>query len=206
LAEALIGVLLLYLAGAGFWIWLCLGFRKTGLWGVLGKGALQVSGVCFFFGVIQGGLIDAAITAAFPPVFWWSLRWYGHFQPFLSELAWRVAPYGAVALLGALALKQFRGWSVGIAFGAALIAAVFLGDQVSREHMCEAAAKRGFGAFHRNSFAWSLRTAPQEFQFELHAYAETGGQRLGWSYRELDWYELPAGAWGEVSPPMFNCP
>ena len=142
----MIGALLVYLAGAALWIWLCLGFRKTGLRGVLGKGALQLSGVCFFFGVIQGGLFDAVVTAAFPPVLWWSLRWYGHFQPFLTELAWRVWPYGAAALLGALALKRFRGWSVGIAFGAALIAALFVGDQVSWEQMCEAAAKRGFRA------------------------------------------------------------
>ena len=72
--------------------------------------------------------------------------------------------------------------------------------------MCEAAAAQGFASFQRNGLMWSLANAPQEFQFDLHARAEAGGQVLGWSYSEMGWYVVPAGAAQNVgSGAMTDC-
>ena len=83
---------------------------------------------------------------------------------------------------------------------------MFVGDRVSKAAMCEAAIKRGFSEFRRNSFRWSLANTPREFQFEIHATAKVEGQRLGWSYRDMDWYVIPEDASADVAGSTLSCP
>jgi hypothetical protein len=95
--------------------------------------------------------------------------------------------------VASLAVRRLRVWTPLLAGLALMIAAVLSGDQVSHEAMCRAAAARGIQQFQRNSFTESLTAGPGT-QGAVHAFATAGGQRLGWSYRLMDWYPLPDGA------------
>lgn len=172
------------------WLWLCAGFRRGGWRGALGIAALQLSGLCLVYGILRGQPMAGLYTATFPPLAVAELVSLAQFPGLLGELAWKVAPYAVVVLVGCLALRFLRVWAAGLAVLAAMIAVVGLGDQVSREAMCEAAARHGLTSFQRSGFAWSL-SAGQETAGGVHGFANVAGRRLGWSYRAMDWFELP---------------
>jgi hypothetical protein len=157
--------------------------------------------------VLRGSISGGLMMAAMPPfALLMEFPRFAEFRPFLTEVAWGVAPFAEGALVVCLLVRPLRMWSLGIPLLAALIAAVFVGERVSKEAMCQAAIKRGFSEFRRNSFRWSLANTPQEFQFDIHASAKVDGQRQGWSYRDMDWYVIPNDAWGAVTAATFSCP
>ena len=172
------------------WLWLCAGFRRGGLRGALGVAALQVSGLCLVYGILRGQPMAGLYTATFPPLAVVELVSLAQFPQLLADLAGKVAPYAAAVLVGCLALRPLRVWAPGLGVLAAMIAVVVLGDQVSRDAMCQAAARHGLTSFQRSGFAWSL-SAGQETAGTVHGFGEVGGRRLGWSYRAMDWFELP---------------
>lgn len=189
------------------WLWLCAGFRYGGWRGVVGTIALQISAVCLVFGLLRGQPLVGLFTAMFPPLAVAELAQTRPFLPFLRLLAWGVFPYAGVVLVLCLAYRPLRAWSLGIAAGVGLAAALFVGEHISQTAMCAAAAKRGFEQFDRSSFASSVADAPQRSQFEVHAKAEVSGQTLGWSYRAMDWYVIPPRALANVSGgEAYVCP
>lgn len=191
MSVALIVLSLLALCLATFgWLWLCAGFRRGGLRGALGLVAVQVSGLCLAYGVVRGQPMVGLYTALFPVLIGPEIARLAAFQPLLSEIAIKAAPYAAVVGLVCLVVRPLRAWSAALALCTALLAAVILGDQVSSDAMCKAAAGQGFTTFQRHGFGWSLANAPREFQTELHGIATVDGQRLGWSYRAMDWYAI----------------
>lgn len=187
------------------WMWLCSGVLREGLRGQVARAALQISGLCLVYGMLRGELLGAVFLAGFPPLVLADLLRAGPFLAFLTDLAWRVLPVAAVALAVTLGVRGLRRWSLGLTGGAALLASVFLGDQLAEAAMCKAAAARGFDSFALNSFGWSLANVPQEFQFELHALAAVEERRLGWSYRLQDWYPIPPNASADVAAPVQSC-
>lgn len=115
---------------------------------------------------------------------------FGRYGTFLSQIALAAGGVG----LGVLALCAFtrvtRLASATIAFVAVLIAAITLGERVSRTQMCATAQDPGATSLRRNSLLWSLAKAPQEFPFDVHGLPRNGEDRFAWSYREMDWYPL----------------
>jgi hypothetical protein len=85
-----------------------------------------------------------------------------------------------------------------------LVASIFVGDGLSQGAMCQTAAWRGVTTFQRNTFLTSLAEAPREVQFTLHAALPD--QRLGWSYRAMDWYPIPANVPAFDAGQTFSCP
>ena len=55
----------------------------------------------------------------------------------------------------------------------------------------------------QNSFFTSLRHAPREFQFYLHAAALKDCVPYAWSYREMGFYPLPPNVAVNVLPPKW---
>lgn len=205
LALILAGLALTCLGIFG-WFWLCAGFRQGGWRGVAGTLALQASGLCLVYGMIRGQPLSGVFLAMFPPLALTEAVKAVPFLTFLTEIALRAAPYAGAALLVSLALRPLRRWAPGLTLATALIAAVFVGDSLSQTAMCKAIAKRGITAFQRNSFLWSLANSPRDWQGEIHARAIVDGQRLGWSYSALEWYEIPKNTSGDVTGPPFTCP
>lgn len=190
-----VALILLSLAALCFgifgWLWLCAGFRRGGVRGGLGLAALQVSGLCLAYGVLRGQPMAGLFMASFPPLAAVVPVELAPFSRLISVLGWQVAPWAAAVLLVALALRPLRVWAPGLTLLAALVGGALLGEQVSETAMCQAAARRGVDRFQRDGFAASL-TKGREPPVTVHGFAETGGTRLGWSYRLMDWYELPA--------------
>lgn len=192
-----IALILLSLAalclGTFGWLWLCAGLNRDGWRGVVGRLAVQVSGLGLIYGFMRGQPMDGLFLAMFPPLGVIPLVQLVEFWAFASQVLWAAVPYAGAVLLIFLAVRQLRVWAVGAAGLALLVAGVILGDSISRAAMCDTAAAQGFTSFQRNGLMWSLANAPQEFQFDLHARAEAGGQVLGWSYSTMGWYVVPDG-------------
>lgn len=203
----ILGGMALICLGMFGWLWLCAGFRSGGCRGAAGTLALQVSAVCLVYGLLRGQPLVALFTAMFPPLAVVQVINARQFLPFLDLIARGVAPYAVVVLVFCLAYRPLRVWSVGLSLVTVLVAAPFVGDGISRQAMCEAAAKRGFDHFDRTAFASSLADAPQPLQFEVHAKAKASGQTLAWSYRAMDWYVIPPRAVANVNGgEAFTCP
>lgn len=203
----LLSGLLAVFAFIAAWLWLCGGLLRTGWRGIAGKLAVQASGLMLAYGCLRGSLwtgLFMALTAPLSAVL--EIARLKAYTDLGATLAWQAAP--AVAVVGAvsLALAPLRIWAPGLALVAGLIAVLWQAEGISQRAMCETAARYGVTAFPRNAFLWSLANAPQEFQFEIHARLDAQGQRLGWSYRAMDWYVIPKGASDAVTGAVFTCP
>ena len=190
------------------WFWICLGSRKDGWRGTWGRLAVQVSAVVFAFEVIRGRGDQALIATLLTPPLYFRVYAYDYDSQFGRFLVY-ILPYafgaGFVVLVLLLCVKRLRRWWLAPPMVAALLAGIVAGERISRQAMCSAAEAIGIVEFRRNTLLWSLMNTPRDFQFEIHARAEKDGRRLGWSYREMDWYEIPAEAWAEVDAPVFDC-
>jgi hypothetical protein len=193
--------------GSFGWLWLCAGLRREGARGVAGRLAVQVSGLCLIYGLMRGQPMNGLFIAMFPPLAVIPVVQLVQFGEFAGQVLRSAAPYAGAVLVIFLAVRRLRVWAVGAAGVALLLAGVILGDGISRAAMCEAAAAQGFASFQRNGLMWSLANAPREFQFDLHAKAEAGGQVLGWSYSAMGWYAVPDRAVRNVgSGERITCP
>ncbi len=193
--------------GIFLWVWLCGQFHAAGWRGVVGRLALQLSGLCLIYGVLRGQPLNGVFMAVFPPLAVPQLMAFVPYRLFLSQLIWPVLGSTVLVFLLALAVRRLRDWAAGLGLLAGLVAGVVAGDQVSQTAMCETAAARGFSTFQRNGLFTSLAGAPREFQFDLHAMAEHDGAALGWSYRDMDWYVIPTDAQRNVAGgESFTCP
>lgn len=187
------------------WVWLCLGLRKSGWRYALGAIAIQFSIVAFVLGLIKGQSFGALFGALSPPMELIFTDYYSKFELFLSHVLPIAFAVGIVVFACLFLIPKFRLWSIAPSLLAVLIAAVFVGERVSKDAMCASAKEIGLDQFRRNTLLWSLANAPEEFQFEIHAAGEIGKRRMGWSYREMHWYEIPPDAWGDVDTKVFDC-
>jgi hypothetical protein len=186
------------------WLWLCAGFRAGGWRGVLGRFALQLSALGLVYGFVRGQPINGVFLASFPPLAVVNLASFSQFSPFLGAVAWGVLPYGLGILVVSLIWRPLRVWAPGITAAGSLVAALFVGDSVSQAAMCQMAALNGAASIQRNSFLTSLAETPREVQITLHAALPE--QRLGWSYRAMDWYPIPASVQAFDAGEAFLCP
>lgn len=188
------------------WLWMCRGVAGEGLRRLFGALAIQISAVVFVFGLITGQGVSAVLFALAPPfalVLFQTFQW---FHLLVEQIALPAGVAGLLVLVAFLAVPRLRVWSVAPSFLAMLATAIVVGEGVSQRAMCAKAEALGITEFKRNSLLWSLFNAPREFQFEVHAKAEMAGRRLAWSYREMDWYDVPANALADVFAPAFDCP
>ena len=189
------------------WLWLCAGFQKAGWRRTMGGLALQLSAICLLYGLLRGQPMVGVFTALFPPLGVVEVMRAGHYLAFLSDLATGVAPYALAMLVLCLAWRPLRRWSLVLTSAVAMLAALFVGDQISQAAMCATAAKRGFDHFDRTSFANSLTFARGPNQFNIHAKAQSGGQTLSWTYSAMDWNLLPTTVAQNVRADQpFTCP
>ena len=200
----ILGGLALVCLGIFGWFWLCAGFRAGGWRGVLGHFVLQLSAVALVYGFVRGQPVNGVFLASFPPLALVDLVGFSNFSAFLGSVAWGVLPYGAAALAVSLIWRPLRAWALGVTLLASLVAAVFVGDSLSQAAMCQTVGLRGVTSFQRNTFLTSLAETPREVQFTLHAASPD--QRLGWSYRAMDWYPIPASVQAFDGGPSFSCP
>lgn len=200
----ILGSLALLCLGIFAWLWLCAGFRRGGWRGVAGIGALQISGLFLVYGILRGQPMAGLFMASFPPVGLVFVQEIWHFPALLRVLAGVVALWAAAVLLLSLAVRVVRVWAPGLALLTALVGAVVLGDHAIETAMCRAASERGIAAFTRMHFADSLTMGREHF-IGPHALANVGMVRMGWSYRQMDWYVLPADVGGAVPETSVTC-
>jgi hypothetical protein len=193
------------LAVAAAWIWLWAGIAKSGARRIAGAVALQLSFVVLVVGVVNGHGLSATLDALTPPLFIFLFPYYAQFDTFLFQVLPWAGVAAAIVLVACLAVPRLRLWSVAPSLLAFFAVGVIVGERISQQAMCKAAEAADIPEFRRRSLLWSLYNTPEELQFDIHAVAETGGRRLGWSYREMGWYEIPPDAWGEVDAPPFDC-
>ena len=200
----ILGGLALTCLGVFGWFWLCAGFRTGGWRGALGHFALQLSALALVYGFVRGQPINGVFLASFPPLAMVDLLGFFNFSAFLVSVAWGVLPYGVAAFAVSLIWRPLRAWAFGVTLTSSLVASIFVGDSLSQGAMCQTAAWRGVTTFQRNTFLTSLAEAPREVQFTLHAALPD--QRLGWSYRAMDWYPIPANVPAFDAGQTFSCP
>ncbi|PZO81580.1 MAG: hypothetical protein DI629_03325 [Mesorhizobium amorphae] len=80
-----------------------------------------------------------------------------------------------------------------------ILALVFVGFYVEVERR-RLIAKSDVDAVVQHSFFRSVREVPREYQFFLHAAALKNCSPLAWSYRRMEFYDLPAGVAPHVIP------
>lgn len=189
------------------WLWVCAGIAEDGWRRILGAFALQFWGLLGLHFLVGANSADALLWLIFAPLGW--LIAFGNAVIDQSLFAVSFLPIPALVALVVFWLLFRRPTTRIYSFGISLLV-LFLGahvsaEIVSRTAMCRQAEQHGMTDFKRNTFIWSLRNTPDEFQFEIHAIARLGDRRFGWSYREMDWYELQPDTWGKVNADVFNC-
>ncbi|MDN5788886.1 hypothetical protein [Pseudorhodobacter sp.] len=198
--------ILIWTAFAAAWIWLCLQARCNGWRGGWGKLAVQASIVALIWGLLRGYTTGLPLLVTAPPLLLFSAQDVAGFQRLLVALAPYALPAAAVTTIAALCLPGLRIWAPGLALCATLLATLISADAIAARGMCQTAANRGSGPILRHSFAFSLRHAPEEYQFNLHALTTIDGEPWGWSYRAMDWYPIPADAANNLRQPPTPLP
>lgn len=197
--------LVLGLSGIG-WIWICVGLRKSGRRKVIGLIAFQISIVTIGYSILRGDILSGFINSIFPPlVFIFEIRRLNQFSDFLAHIVFIPILLGVIALLLSFVSYRTRPWSLAVGGLVALFSAVGTGENASKMMMCSAIDDAEITQIYRNTFLWSLRNTPREFQFEVHAIAELNGQQVAWSYRELNWYAVNDDTWANVDAPLYQC-
>jgi hypothetical protein len=203
----LLATLAIMLVAVAGWVWLWFGLFRPGWRGWAAALAVQLSIVAFSYGVLRSDPISGLMLAAFPPLVLLVLPDFSTFRMFLEQLLWVAGPVTLGVFALCLAIPRMKRFSVAPALLAGLVTMVIVGERVSREAMCREAPARGITTFQRHSLLWSLANVPEEWQFEIHAVAAAEGKSLGWSYREMTWYDIPERAAGNVEDaPDFTCP
>lgn len=133
------------------------------------------------------------------------------FKPILLATAWSDrlgAPYWRLIVLACCAVGAFgllMPARFSLARGPAFVAAGLVGSILAvgayADHL-RSEALNNFGADHfvQQPFRASLRSAPEEFQFVLHAAALKHCVPYGWSYRTISFYRIPLKAAVNVLP------
>lgn len=113
-----------------------------------------------------------------------------------------VGAIGLAAALGWIAWRAFKSahFAVALFSAASLIIAVVVVGTQSTALRKDATARLSPDRIMTNSFAASLRNAPREFQFFLHAAALKDCKPYAWSYRTMSFYELPPNIAVNVLP------
>ena len=196
----------LLLGSLWLWLWILVGALKSGNRKRIGILALNFTAPVVVFESLRFSLSGSLLALVFLP--WVAVsdviqaQWFHAFIfPVLSE----AITFGFVALLITLAIRQTRRWSIGTGLVTLIVASTIIAEKHSQKKMCAVAKDLGITAFRRNTFFWSLRNTPRDFQFEAHALAEMDGITLGWSYKELSFYEIPEHLSINVEASVYQC-
>lgn len=132
------------------------------------------------------------IYFAFPPAGIVFLRLFEGVDAFVLSVLTYALPLAFIAALVAFAVRRLRYLSGAVAVVTLVVASVGIGEVFSRQAMCDAAQEFGRVVFKRTDLLTSIREAPADFQFVLHARLDVGDTAYGWSYGEMAWYEIPS--------------
>lgn len=165
---------------------------------------LQLWGLALVWPVLTGSF-GWALTALVPEVQFLALvNLYAEFWPFVApSLLFASIAAGTVALL--LLLGRFPALAVSGALLVFGVATVVLSERHSQRIICESAQARGLDILNRNSILWSAQNVDQFVVPQEHAIARRGDVAYGWSYAQLDWYELPDQSRGRWEYEGYDC-
>jgi len=163
--------------------------------------AITLSIIAATLSILRGRFFDAVIGALFPPVLLLELANLYRFQSFLLEpLVWSFCASLFFFIPLFLTRNILRHLSLFLSFCVFMVVFLAMAERNSRSAMIAGAKEIGASTFERHSFLWSLRNAPREFQFEVHALARVKGQSFIWSYREQKFVFINPTIWAETSP------
>ena len=202
------GISLLYLLLAiASWVFVFRWYSKTGWRGRAVSVWLQLMSVFIIYYALrgQGDNVLSSLAGLFPLHFVFEIRRIVQFE----ELFFEILPYVIALVFASFLLlyifKKLRVFAVVIVTLSSLVGAVFGGDYVSKNAMCVSVKRQGLDSFGRHSFLFSLANAPRDFQNNLHAGLKVDNKRFGWSYKEMDWYLIPANVWGDIPKTTYQC-
>lgn len=211
-AWSLIAILTITALAAG-WIWLLLGLRhrpRTGHGGaryIAGALALQLSVVMALYGMLWGGIWPALVGLIWPLPLLLPLAFQVEtFSDFTGPLRSLMLSVAMIVMLLTLLLRRAKLWGPLLGVVCGLLVVLPVAEYRSRALMCIRAADHDITRFPRHSIYWSLRNSPREVQLDLHAMAEIDGIPHGWSYREENWYALPASVHVAAPKTIHTCP
>lgn len=145
--------------------------------------------------------------AVLPPLLLFNIFWPTDFMPFLVAPILSGFGAGVVAAIVLFQNLSTRRWSPALSMIVGFIAFSCVAEFSSTRSMCSAAQLHDFEQVQRHTFIWSMRNTPREFQLELHAVAYVDRRRFGWSYSELDFYEIQPSVSGDVTNgKLLTCP
>lgn len=201
---AALAVYLLIAAGWVAWGLLALRQSRSGTRNPWANLPLQLSVLAFVGVALRWGPLFGLAAAAAPPVSLVALLELPWPSPTL-QIALIALPLAAITLALCLRLPVLRPFSAGSTGLSLLLGALLVGEVQSRRAMCATAAAQGLSSVTRHSFAWSVANSGQDHQSEIHALAQRGEERFGWSYARMDWSSLPDTIWPNVSSGRPAC-
>ncbi len=107
------------------------------------------------------------------------------------------------ALLFLLFNKLLRGkkfWAWSLATVTFVIAFFLVGDLQTKRLQAAVLQERNFDCVSLKSFWHSAQIAREEFQDSLHTAARKNGKDYGWSFKTLDFYEIPPNVSQNLKP------
>ncbi len=153
---------------------------------------MQISGLCLVYGLMRGQVMAGIFQAALPPLALVGPDSPLFFTRLIGRLVGPLALWGGAALGLALVFRRLRPFAPGLAVLAGVIGALWSSDGVGQRAMCAAASAHGITQFRRHGFVPDM-AGDHAGPGGVHGLALVGGKRHAWSYRAMDWYELPAG-------------
>jgi hypothetical protein len=198
------------LVPTAIWCWLLAGIWKTGTRYALAVGFSQLSAYSFFVALFAGAGGWAFAYFFAPPLFFVRgtdalvQRATMFFDFLVLVIPWSLS---ATAFLLSVIAFLWRPWVWLPGLFCVLLSSTSLavGEFKSWSVMCETADAQGHASIRRNSLLWSLFHVPQELQFEVHATAGSADDLYAWSYRDMNWYPVPANVYANANSAPINC-
>jgi hypothetical protein len=120
---------------------------------------------------------------------------------FFAPIAYVAFATAAIVFLGLIFVRyRIRCWMPTF-IAVAMFAVFWTGGEMRTRFLQDAAiAKWSFDCVSKKSFVHSLNIGGEEFQFDLHTSAMKDGKSYGWSFKTLDFYEIPQSVLSNISP------
>ena len=156
------------------------------------------------FGILTASIVPKLLPwVILAPIFalYHYLTSLDRYWTFFEPIAYAAFATAAIVFLGLIFVRHpIRCWMP--AFIAVAMFVVFWtgGEMRTRFLQDEAIAKWNFDCVSKKSFVHSLNIGGEEFQFELHTSAMKEDRSYGWSFKTLNFYEIPQGVLKNISP------
>jgi hypothetical protein len=193
---AMIAVLMWLIVGA-LCVSVWMGFTIRGLirmtrgqGGPWASAMAQISVVAMLLGILRFGGLWSIGAFLFPPALLLILL-DAIDLAITPRIAVVALPVAALTLAITVVFRPLRPFAIAITCACLVVSTLVAGDVISSRAMCATAEAQGLTDVTRNSFVWSISNTGREYQFDVHAMAQRGDDRVAWSYSAMDWYTFP---------------